>query len=176
MGTGPGKEVITCKVNDDIGVSASCKVNVVAVSGQSYTVGKYRYKVIDANVDGTGTVVITGSTSNKTKTIIVGNTVKIGDKIYKITSINVDAFKKYKNLTSVIIGANINTIASNAFNGDKKLKSITIKSKALKKVGRNAIKGINYKAKIKVPKSKFKVYKKIFNKSTGFKKTMKIKK
>ncbi|MCR5543495.1 MAG: hypothetical protein K6F55_05040 [Eubacterium sp.] len=37
-------------------------------------------------------------------------------------------------------------------------------------------KNLNKKAVIKVPKSKLKKYKKLFNKKTGFKKPMKIKK
>ena len=43
-------------------------------------------------------------------------------------------------------------------------------------VGKNAIKGINSKATIKVPKKQLKVYKKLFGKKTGFKKSIKIKK
>lgn len=56
------------------------------------------------------------------------------------------------------------------------LSKITIKSSVLKSVGKNAIKGINKKATIKVPKKKLSKYKKLFNKKTGYKKTMKIKK
>ena len=51
-----------------------------------------------------------------------------------------------------------------------------MKSTTLKSVGKNAIKGINKKATIKVPKKQLKAYKKLFTKKTGYKKTMKIKK
>jgi hypothetical protein len=47
------------------------------------------------------------------------------------------------------------------FAGDSKLKSITIQSEKLKKVGSGTLKGINKKAKIKVPSAKLKDYKKL---------------
>lgn len=46
----------------------------------------------------------------------------------------------------------------------------------LKSVGKNVFKGIYKKAVIKVPKSKYKKYKKLFNKKTGFGRKMKLKK
>ena len=73
-----------------------------------------------------------------------------------------------------MIGANINLIGKAAFAGDKKLKSINVKSKAIKKVGAKAFKGIYKKAVIKVPKAKKKAYKKLFKKK-GQAKTVKIK-
>ena len=73
------------------------------------------------------------------------------------------------------IGKNVQTIEDNAFNGCKNLKSITIKSTVLKKIGKNAIKGIYKKAVIKVPKKQYNKYKKLFTSKTGFKKPMKLK-
>ena len=66
-------------------------------------------------------------------------------------------------------------IGKNAFSGCKNLNKITIKSAKLKSVGKNAIKGINSKATIKVPKKQLTTYKKLFKSKTGFKKSMKIK-
>ena len=104
-------------------------------------------------------------------------TVKISGKTYKVTEISANAFKNKKKLKKVTIGKNVTKIGKNAFSGCKNLKSITIKGKGLKKVGANAIKGINKKAVIKVPKTKVKAYKKLFTKKTGYKKkTMTIKK
>lgn len=67
-------------------------------------------------------------------------------------------------------------IGQNAFLNCKKLKSIEIKSSQLKSVGKNALKGINKNATIKVPKKQYKKYKKLFKSKTGYKKRMKIKK
>ena len=48
---------------------------------------------------------------------------------------------------------------------DVKLVGNTIKSKKITSFGQNAFKGINSKAKIKVPKSKYKKYKKMIKKA-----------
>ena len=48
---------------------------------------------------------------------------------------------------------------------DKQNKKVTIKSTKLKKIGKNAFKGINKKAVIRIPKSKNKTYKKLLKKS-----------
>ena len=109
------------------------------------------------------------------KNISIPKTVKIQGKTYKVTSIASNAFKDNKKLTSVTVGANVTTIGSKAFYGCKNLKKITVKSTKLKSVGKNALKGIHKKAVVKVPKSRFSKYKKLF-KGKGQKKTVKIKK
>ncbi|WP_026511644.1 leucine-rich repeat protein [Butyrivibrio sp. LC3010] len=87
---------------------------------------------------------------------------------YRVTEISDNAFKGNKNLKKVTIGENVNKIGANAFYKCKNLKSIKILTKDLSKknVGKNAFKKINKTAKIKVPKSKFKAYKKLL-KSKG---------
>jgi uncharacterized repeat protein (TIGR02543 family) len=112
------------------------------------------------------------------KKVTILNKVKIDGKNYNVTSISKNAFKGCKKLKSVNIKAwKLTSIGKNAFSGCKKLKTITIKSLKLKKVGKNAFKGISKKAAFKVPKKKIKAYKKLMaKKSTGYKKTMKIKK
>ena len=82
----------------------------------------------------------------------------------------------HKKLKSVTIGKNVKKIGKEAFYNCKKIKRITIKSANLKSVGKNAIKGINKKATIKVPKKQLKKYKRLFKSKTGYKKSMKIKK
>ena len=56
------------------------------------------------------------------------------------------------------------------------VKTITIESKNIESVGKNAVKNIHKEATIKVPKNKVKEYKKLFNKNTGFTSKMMIKK
>lgn len=112
---------------------------------------------------------------NKTS-ISIPDTVKIGKFSYKVKSIAANALKNKKTLKKVIVGKNIVSIGKNTFAGCKKLKNITIKSTGIKSVGRNVFKGINTKAVVKVPKTKYKKYKKLFNKKTGFGKKMKLKK
>ena len=76
-----------------------------------------------------------------------------------------------KKLKKVTIGANVTKIGKNAFKGDKKLKTIKVKSKKIKKVGKAAFKGIAKKAKFSVPKAKKAKYKKLFKKG-GITKSM----
>ena len=59
-------------------------------------------------------------------------------------------------------------IGKETFKGNSKLSSITIKSTALKSVGKDALKGIQSNAKIKVPAKKLSAYKKLLkNKGQG---------
>lgn len=165
-------------------------------AGKVYDSGNYRYKVTSTEKL---TVEVVGAKKNNLKKITVYNTVTLGGKKYKVTSVSASAFKNYKNAASAVIGKNVQTIGKNAFagcaklkkvtvNGNslkqigskaffncKKLTNLTIKSKKLKSVGKNALKGINKKAVIKVPAAKVKAYTKILAKK-GQSKTVKIKK
>ena len=140
------------------------------VKGHKYKVSGYSYKVTGKN-----TVSVVGVSNKKKTSVTVKNTVKIGGITYKITSIGTNAFKNCKKLKKVTIGKYVTTIGKNAFYGDKKLKKMIIKSKKLKKVGKNALKGVNKTVQIQVPKSKRNTYKKLFKKSTGYVSTMKLK-
>ena len=108
--------------------------------------------------------------STKKKKIVIPDQVTINGYTYKVTSIADNAFKNNKNITTVIIGKNIKRIGKKAFNGCKSLRNITIKTKLLKKntVGSKAFTKAgskNYKKlKVKVPKKKLKLYKKILRK------------
>ena len=164
--------------------------------GQTFDSGNYRYKVISAAKQ---TAQVIGLKNTKLTKITIYNTVSLGGKSYKVTSVAASAFKGNKKVTSVTIGKTAQVIGKNAFAGCSKLKkvtvkgnglkqigakafynckkltSITIKSKVLKKVGKNAFKGINKKAVIKVPSAKLKAYTKLLAKK-GQSKTVKIKK
>ena len=115
--------------------------------------------------------------STKKKKIVIPDQVTINGYTYKVTSIADNAFKNNKNITTVIIGKNIKRIGKKAFYGCKSLRNITIKTKLLKKntVGSKAFTKAgskNYKKlKVKVPKKKLKLYKKILRKKGLSKKT-----
>lgn len=111
--------------------------------------------------------------SKSASSVTVPDSVTVDGVTYKVTSVSKNAFKNNKKLKKVTVGKNITKINANTFYGCKNLKTITIKSTSLKSVGKNAFKGINAKAKIKVPKSKLKSYKKLFSKK-GQKSTVKI--
>ncbi|MCM1159242.1 MAG: leucine-rich repeat protein [Bacteroidales bacterium] len=94
-----------------------------------------------------------------------------------VTQIRAKAFMGCKSLETIAVGRKMKTIGAEAFRGCKKLRLITFKTTKLKAVGKNAFYQVNNKAKFKVPKKKYKAYKKLLaKKKTGYAKTMKIKK
>ena len=151
---GTATVTITGKGNYTGTVTATYEITIKV--GKTYTVGAYKYKVTSKSE-----VAFAGIKSTKTKKVVIAGSVKIGGKTFKVTSVADNALQKETKVTSVTVGANVKKIGKNAFNGCKKLKTITIKSTKLKTVGKNALKGINAKAKIKVPAKKLKAYKKL---------------
>ena len=113
--------------------------------------GSLKYQVTKSNAT-TGTVKVTGLKTKSVKSVVIPKTVKIGGYTFKVTAIGTNAFKNCK-----------------------KLKKVTIKSTAIKTVGKGAFKNISKKATIKVPASKFSSYKKLLKKS-GLASTVKVKK
>ena len=112
-------------------------------------------------------------TSNKTN-IVIPNTVKYKNKSYKVVSIAPKAFYNKSKLKKVYINANITTLGKDCFAKCKKLNSITFKGSKPPKIGRNAFKNINKKAKFYVPKKAYAKYRKTLTSKTGFNKSMKI--
>ena len=126
----------------------------------------------------------------------IGTLPKVGYKkslsgvTYKVTKTGmlvgtVSVVKLDKNQKSVTIPATVTfngctfkvtEISAKAFYKKTKLKTINIKSNNIKSIGKNAFTGINKKATIVVPKAKYSAYKKLLKSSTGYKKTMTIKK
>ena len=150
------------------------------------------YKVTSANGK-TPAVQYLAPKSGTKGTVTVPSEVTIDGVTYKVTSIAGNAFKGTKKIKKIVIGSNITsigknafagctsltsiTIGKNAFTGCKKLKSITIKTKKLttKTVKKGAFNGISKKVVVKVPKSKYKTYKKLLP-AKGLKKAAKIRK
>lgn len=167
--------------------------------GQTYESGNYSYKVTDVEKRTVEVAGITKGKLGKLKKITVYNTVTLGGKSYRVTSIGASAFKGNRKAVGVVIGKNVGTIGKNAFAGCKllkkvtvnstkltqigsrafagcsKLKRIALKSRKLKKVGKNAFKGIDKKAVIRVPAAKYQAYVKLFAKK-GQGSAVKIKK
>lgn len=152
-----GKATVTIKGKGKYEGSIKKTFQITVAKGKTYTAGNYKYKMTNASTNGKGTVTLAATKKSKSDSKFtsckITDTVKIGGKTFKVTA-----------------------IGDNAFKGYKKLKTITIESKNLKSVGKDAVKNIHKKATIKVPKDKVKAYKKLFNKKTGFTSKMKIKK
>lgn len=145
--------------------------NKVAV-GKTYTAGKLKYKVTSMK-NGENYVTVTGVKTKSITSATIKATVKINGTSFKVRQIGSSAFAKCKKLKSLTIGSNVAKIGKKAFYNCSKLQKVTIKSKLITSVGSSALKGVYKKAKLKVPSSKLKKYKKLF-KNKGQKKTVKI--
>lgn len=175
------------------------KVSEVIKKGSKVTVKKLNYTVTAAG--SSKTVTLTGCRDKNTrKTLTVPATITISKTTYNVTAVKEKAFFGCKKLNQVTIGAKVTTIGDQAFSncrsikrvkggaalkqikprafsGCKNLSKITIRSKKLTKVGKNAYKGIAAKAEIRVPASKLKAYRRLFSKKyIGYKKSWKIRK
>ena len=136
------------------------------------------YKVTKADASGCTVTLIKPVSKNKTAfTVPAAIKSEDGNITFQVTEISKNAFKNNVKLKKVTIGKNVSKIGAGAFSGCKKLKNIKITSTQLtkKSVGKNAFKGIDKKAVIKVPKKKLKAYKNIL-KGKGQAKSVKIKK
>ena len=138
--------------------------------GTEAKVGKGIYRVTNAKKK---TVVLVKPRKVNNTSFNVPKSVKLANGRYKVVGIEKNAFKNNRKLKKVVIGSQVTKIGANAFSGAKNLKTITIKSKSLKSVGKNTFKGINKKCKIKVPAKKLNSYKKLLSKK-GQKASVKI--
>lgn len=114
--------------------------NGSSVSAGAVRAGNLRYQKLSRNK-----VSVVGVTSKKVKKLTIPAAITIQGKKYTVTA-----------------------IGSKAFSGCKNLKQVTIKSKKITKIGKNAFQNVSKKAVIKVPKSKKKAYKKLLKK-VGYK-------
>ncbi|MBO5372697.1 MAG: leucine-rich repeat protein [Lachnospiraceae bacterium] len=130
--------------------------------GKALVAKNIAYKVT-ACTDKLKTVTVTGVKSKKTKlkSITIPDSITYDGIKFKVTEISKNAFKNQTKATKVIIGKNITKINASAFYGCKKLKTITIKGKAVKSIGKNAFAKIKKNAAFKVPKAKKSAYKKL---------------
>lgn len=138
------------------------------------TTGKADYSIVNIQKQN-AYAILNRMTDTKTKSFSVPKAVKYNGKSYPVTEIAEKAFYKNVKIKKLVIGENVEKIGAKAFYGTKNLKKITVKSQKLTSIGKQALKGINNKAVIKVPKQKLKKYKKLF-KSKGQRKTVSIKK
>ena len=184
VNAGTAKAIVTGKGGYKGSVT---KTFTIAVKkGTSHKVGSYQYKVTGAS-----TAELTAWKDKKAVKVKVPKEVKIGGKKFKVTAIGKNAFKNNKKITGVEMADNVKKIGASAFEGCaklskvtvgmgvteigasafkncKKLGNITVKSAKLKKVGKDALKGIKPTAKVKVPAKKLSAYQKLLkNKGQG---------
>ncbi|MBQ6844829.1 MAG: leucine-rich repeat protein [Agathobacter sp.] len=156
------------KLFDGKGLGKKNSIVINPVKGDTFTSGNNKYKVTSSSA-----VTFTGLKNTKKTEMSIPKTVTFGGKTFKVTAITEKALKGNTKLKKATIGENVKVIGASAFYGCKNLKTITIKSTKLTSVAKNALKGINAKATIKVPAKKLSAYKKLLkNKGQGKKVTI----
>jgi len=147
-------------------------LNPAIKTGDSVTVKGIQYRVTNAEKKEAEAY---GVEKKSLSRIAVAASVTIQGVECKVTSVSDGAFAKLKKAGKAVIGKNVVSIGKKAFYRCKNLKRVIIKSQQLKKVGKNAFKGIYRKAVIKVPSAKYRAYTKLLKKK-GQSQTVKIKK
>lgn len=162
------------KTDDGKTEDSTTKV-IGTAKGKTFTVGNFQYKVtVAATITGTkkaaGKVTVVGltKTGKKKSSISVKNTVSKSGAAYSVTAIASKAFKKATKLKKATLGTNVKAIPTSAFEGCKKL--TTVSAKGVTKIGKKsfknckALKKLTLKKKVSVKKGAFK----------GCKKTIKV--
>ena len=125
-----------------------------------------RYQVTKTVDEGIGIVTLRGGVAGSSAALTalcVTDYISISGDKYEVTVIGTDAFKNYKNLKNVSIGANVKVIGKNAFYGCSNLKILSFRTDKLiaSTVGENAFKGLNSQILIKASVKKMQQYKDI---------------
>lgn len=128
-----------------------CKVTVTdpdaAKKGSTITSGNLKYRILEKGK--VNTVSCIGMKDKKETAITIPAAVKYGKTVYKVVSIGKSAFKNCTALKKVRIGTNVEAIGDKAFYGCKKLEVLTIDSKKVKSIGKQALKNTNKNVKVK---------------------------
>lgn len=111
---------------------------VVIEQGKTYDAGDYYYKVTSTSKM---TAEVTGLKNEDVKKLTINSTVKLGGKDYKVTSVAANAFKGNKKVTSITVKKGVTKIGSSAFASCTKVKKAVINSTTLKTIGAKAFSG-----------------------------------
>lgn len=127
--------------------------SIIPVKGEilTDTATQAQYKVTKSGKTG-GTVAYYKPTNGTKRSISIPATVKFDGITYKVTSVSANAFKGNSTITKVVIGKNVETIGSGAFNGCTKLKTVTFKSNSvLSKINNRAFYNCKKLSNIVIP-------------------------
>ncbi len=164
-----GHASITITGKGNYSGSLTKKFDIMLPVGKTISVGNLKYRVTNASINGKGQVSVIGSTykknSRKLKTVNIGSSIVVGNMKYNITSIEKNAFKGCKYLSSVNIGSGVKVIGASAFEKCVRLNKVTIKTMYLKSVGKKAFSSIYKKAVFKLPRKEYGVYVKMIKKT-----------
>ena len=172
-------------------------LTITVRKGAKYTSGGLRYKITSAKTNGSGCAKVYAPVATTYSSIRIPSSVKIGGVWFKVTAIAMNSFRDNVNLTSVVIGNNVQivgagsfrscpnlrtvrmgtavkSIRATAFYGDGKLIRIRIRSAVLESVSKNAFRRINSKARFYIDAQGFYRFEKLFTSKAGKKTSMKL--
>ncbi len=129
--------------------------------GETRTINNITYQVTKASTSDP-CVWAVGCTKQTLTTLTIPDRITFGGVSYKVAQIGKNAFRDMPRLTTLTIGKHVTRIRSGAFYNCPKLKNVTIRSKKITGVGEKAFSKIYVKAKVDVPNSCVKKYKRYF--------------
>ncbi|SEL36640.1 surface protein [Butyrivibrio sp. ob235] len=94
-------------------------------------------------ISGEGTVTYKQAQNKKKKKVTIPAKISISGESYTVTSIDKNAFKGNKKLTSIVIPSSVVRIEAKAFYGCKNLKKIVINANSNLTIGKNAFKNLH---------------------------------
>lgn len=152
-------------------------------SKKTYTIRKIKYRIKDEH-----TVVVTGAVSRRLRKLQIPDMVTVEGRLHQVVGIEKKAFRKHKNLKTVLVGNYVTEIGDEAFAKctrltkiqfgtgvktlgkrvlyqDRKIKKIIFKGKRLKVIGKKTFSGVPRRVDIRADKTMVKKYAGLINRS-----------
>ncbi len=127
--------------------------------GDTRTINYITYQVIKTTASDPRVCAV-GCTKQTLTTLTIPDRITFGGVSYRVTRIGKNAFRDMPKLNTLTMGKNVMKIERAAFYHCPKLKTITVSSKKITSIGEKAFSKIYVKAKVNVPNSSVKKYKK----------------
>ena len=152
-------------------------------SKKTYTIRKIKYRIKDEH-----TVVVTGAVSRRLRKLQIPDMVTVEGRLHQVVGIEKKAFRKHKNLKTVLVGNYVTEIGDEAFAKctrltkiqfgtgvktlgkrvlyqDRRIKKIIFKGKRLKVIGKKTFSGVPRRVDIRADKTMVKKYAGLINRS-----------
>lgn len=126
--------------------------------GETRTINNITYQVTKASTSDPRVWAV-GCTKQTMTTLTIPDRITFGGVSYKVVQIGKNAFRDMPRLTTLTIGKHVTRIKNGAFYNCPKLKNVTIRSKKIAGIGEKAFSKIYVRAKVDVPNSSVKKYK-----------------
>lgn len=126
--------------------------------GETRTINNITYQVTKASTSDPRVWAV-GCTKQTMTTLTIPDRITFGGVSYKVVQIGKNAFRDMPRLTTLTIGKHVTRIKKGAFYNCPKLKNVTIRSKKIAGIGEKAFSKIYVRAKVDVPNSSVKKYK-----------------